>query len=264
MKSKFEMRCDKGVLETSFKIKCFVVIVSVLVIMSGLCLGKLYAQPVRPSIMAAMEIVFLEGEGHVEVNIEMNTTETPTRAIVDAEVRLEDGAENTILVLKGKDDPTVWIDMRWKMSDTDFANTFPNGSYKYVIDYGPSDVHEFPFEITDDFPAAPAFIEPADGDSVPRRFTVVWSEVFDDETLYPHYWLEFETGETFRGGDELHLEQLFGRNENSYAIPAGLLPGKTGVEVILTARKLVFVQPGPPDYLYVLKSTHIDMDVTTR
>jgi hypothetical protein len=264
MKSKFEMRRNEGISRKFSIIKFFAAVVSLLVITWGLSLDKLYAQD-APLIDAEIVIIRLEGEGYVEIEITIRTTEIGGRGIADADVRLEDEGGSMILLLKEKHSPAENVKIYWKIEEARLGDILPNGSYKYVIDYGEEDVYEFPFEITDDFPKKPSIVWPLDGSTVSTwPFIVIWSGEFDGETLYPEYWLEFNTDDTFRGGSELNFEQVFGLQPNYYIAPPWLFGPGMNIEIILTATKTVFIQEGPNNYLYVLKSSHIDMDVTTK
>ncbi len=135
----------------------------------------------------------------------------------------------------------------------------PNGSYKYIIDYGPAELFEFPFEISGDFPPTPVITRPLDGATVRRDFIVRWQGGLADE-----YWLEFDLGDSYRGGSELSFEQVFGLQPRSYRVPRGLFGRNMHVEIILTANKSVYSQVDTDNAIVVLKGTHVDMDVTTR
>lgn len=262
MKHGFKMGRNKGILGKYFKNRFFRLVISVWVIMCGLSLGKLCAQEV-PYIEAEMNIIRLEEEGFAEIDIDIDTTEMGGREIEDAEVRLEGPYGNTIL-LKESDNPAENVDVCLKVEETKLEEILPNGSYKYIIDYGAGDLFEFPFEITGDFPQKPSILWPQDGTTVPRSFFVKWCGGFDNETLFPEYWLEFEAGGDFRGGSEISLVQVFGLQPNFYKVPIRLFGPGMHIEIILTATKTVFIQEGPENWLHVLKSSHIDMDVTTR
>ena len=95
-------------------------------------------------------------------------------------------------------------------------------------------------------------------------FIVRWRGEFDETTLYPEYWLEINSDSDFHGGSEICLEQVFGLQPDFYRVPRRLLGPGMDIELILTATKTVFIQEGPEDWVYVLKSSHIDMNVTTR
>jgi len=256
MKHGFKMGRNKGILGKCFKNRFFRLVISVLVIMCGLSLGKLCAEEV-PHIDAEINIIRLEEEGFVEIEIGIRG-----REIEDAELRLEGPYGNTIL-LKESDNPAQNVDVYLKIEETKLEDILPNGSYKYIIDYGADDLFEVPFEITGDFPQKPSILQPQDGSTVPRNFLVEWRGGFDNETLFPEYWLEFGADGDFRGGSEISLVQVFGLEPNFYKVRGLFGPGM-GIEIILTATKTVFIQEGPENWLHVLKSSHIDMDVTTR
>jgi hypothetical protein len=146
------------------------VIVSVLLILGGLSLGKLYAQEDGQFIFAKFNIIRCEGEGDIEISIRMGQDEIEGGGIGGADVRLVN-PEGEAILLKGKDNPAKEVTVLWDVEEDKFNEMFPKGEYDYVIDYGGGEVYYHSFYMGHDFPQKPTIVRPSNGATVPRSFT---------------------------------------------------------------------------------------------
>ena len=86
--------------------------------------------PKAPLREAEKELIRVEGEGYVEVEISIATTEMEGTGIADAQIRPEDVIGSRVFLIKEKASFAQNVEVYWKIEMADLPSVSPNGSYK--------------------------------------------------------------------------------------------------------------------------------------